>query len=102
MHPKDGTEAEQLVATVLSSLDDCDATGELARRAYRSRSNFYRLFRALIDETPGAMRRRLLLERAAWPLPAHRSHLHSSACAERIPLCGAGFARKRSIDYGPF
>ena len=68
MHPKDGTEAEQLVATVLSCLDDCDATGELARRAYRSRSNFYRLFRALIDETPGAMRRRLLLERAAWQL----------------------------------
>jgi AraC-like DNA-binding protein len=68
MHAKNGTEAEQLVATVLSSLDDCDATDELARRAYRSRSNFYRLFRALIDETPGAMRRRLLLERAAWQL----------------------------------
>jgi AraC family transcriptional regulator len=68
MHAKNGTEAEQLVATVLSSLDDCDATGELARRAYRSRSNSYRVVRALIDETPGAMRRRLLLERAAWQL----------------------------------
>jgi AraC family transcriptional regulator len=68
MHAKNGTEAEQLVATVLSSLDDCDATRELARRAYRSRSDFYRLFRALIDEAPGAMRRRLLLERAAWQL----------------------------------
>jgi AraC-like DNA-binding protein/uncharacterized damage-inducible protein DinB len=68
MHAKNGTEAEQLVAVVLSSLDDCDATFELARRAYRSRSKFYRLFRALIDETPGAMRRRLLLERAAWQL----------------------------------
>ena len=68
MDGKKGTEAEQLIAAVVSSLDDCDATGELARRAYRSRSNFYRLFRALIDETPGAMRRRLLLERAAWQL----------------------------------
>ena len=44
MHTNHGTEAEQLVAAVRSSLDDCDATGELARRAYRSRSNFYRLF----------------------------------------------------------
>jgi AraC-like DNA-binding protein/uncharacterized damage-inducible protein DinB len=68
MDVMNGTETEQLAATVLSGLDDCEATGELARRAYRSRSSYYRLFRALIDETPGAMRRRLLLERAAWQL----------------------------------
>jgi AraC-like DNA-binding protein/uncharacterized damage-inducible protein DinB len=43
-------------------------TGELPRLAYRSRTQFYRVFRALIDETPGEMRRRLLLERAAWRL----------------------------------
>lgn len=61
-------EAEQLTAAVLASLDGSDTTGELARRAYRSRSQFYRLFRALIEESPGAMRRRLLLERAAWQL----------------------------------
>jgi AraC-like DNA-binding protein/uncharacterized damage-inducible protein DinB len=61
-------EAEQLTAVVVASLDDCDATGDLARRAYRSRSHFYRLFRALIEESPGTMRRRLLLERAAWQL----------------------------------
>jgi AraC family transcriptional regulator len=44
-----------------------DAKG-LAREAYRSRTQFYRLFRAMITETPVAMRRRLLLERAAWQL----------------------------------
>ena len=40
----------------------------LARHAYRSRTQFYRVFRAMIEETPVAMRRRLLLERAAWQL----------------------------------
>jgi AraC family transcriptional regulator len=39
-----------------------------SRQAYRSRTQFYRLFRALIEETPFALRRRLLLERAAWQL----------------------------------
>ncbi len=54
---------------VLESLDQeqQDASG-LARHAYRSRTQFYRLFRAMIDEAPVAMRRRLLLERAAWQL----------------------------------
>jgi AraC family transcriptional regulator len=61
-------EARRLREVVLESLDDDqDATG-LARHAYRSRTQFYRLFRAIIDETPVAMRRRLLLERAAWQL----------------------------------
>lgn len=78
MHSKNGTEAEQLTAAVVSSLDDDAATGDLARRTYRSRSQFYRLFRALIDETPGTMRRRLLLERAAWQLR------HTSASVTEI------------------
>jgi AraC family transcriptional regulator len=64
--PKD--EVERLSAVVLGSLDEESPIGDLARKAYRSRSHFYRLFRALIDESPGTMRRRLLLERAAWQL----------------------------------
>src|SRR5205807_5864198 len=57
-------EAQRLCGVVLESLDqEQDAKG-LARRAYRSRTQFYRLFRAMIEETPVAMRRRLLLERA--------------------------------------
>lgn len=61
-------EAQRLSGVVLGSLDqEQDARG-LARDAYRSRTQFYRLFRAMIDETPVAMRRRLLLERAAWQL----------------------------------
>jgi AraC-like DNA-binding protein len=61
-------EGQRLSEVVLDSLDqEQDASG-LARHAYRSRTQFYRLFRAMIEETPVAMRRRLLLERAAWQL----------------------------------
>ena len=61
-------EAQRLRGVVLESLDqEQDAKG-LARQAYRSRTQFYRVFRAFIVETPVAMRRRLLLERAAWQL----------------------------------
>jgi AraC-like DNA-binding protein/uncharacterized damage-inducible protein DinB len=68
MRTKGKSEAERLSGVVLDSLDQEGATGDLARQAYRSRSHFYRLFRALVEESPGAMRRRLLLERAAWEL----------------------------------
>jgi AraC family transcriptional regulator len=53
---------------VLGSLDQEQDAKDLARHAYRSRTQFYRVFRAMIEETPVAMRRRLLLERAAWQL----------------------------------
>lgn len=68
MEAKDRAEAEHLTAVVRESLDEDRAPGDLARQAYRSRSQFYRLFQALVEESPGAMRRRLLLERAAWQL----------------------------------
>jgi AraC-like DNA-binding protein len=53
---------------VLESLDQDEDARSLAREAYQSRTQFYRVFRALIEETPIAMRRRLLLEGAAWQL----------------------------------
>lgn len=52
----------------MDSLDRERDAGGLARHAYLSRTQFYRIFRAVIEETPVAMRRRLLLERAAWQL----------------------------------
>jgi AraC family transcriptional regulator len=65
-------EVQRLCGVVLESLDqEQDASG-LARHAYQSRTQFYRLFRAMIEETPVAMRRRLLLERAAWQLSRTR------------------------------
>src|SRR5215471_18700369 len=61
-------EAGRLREIVLGSLDQEQDANGLARHAYRSRTQFYRVFRAMIEETPVAMRRRLLLERAAWQL----------------------------------
>jgi AraC family transcriptional regulator len=61
-------DAERLQRVLLESLDVAAETPDLARSAFQSRTQFHRLFRALLAETPGAMRRRLLLERAAWRL----------------------------------
>lgn len=65
-------EAQRLREVVFDSLDQERDAGGLARQAYRSRTQFYRVFRAIIEETPVAMRRRLLLERAAWQLSRTR------------------------------
>jgi AraC-like DNA-binding protein/uncharacterized damage-inducible protein DinB len=61
-------EGQRLCDVVLESLDQERDSKDLARQAYRSRTQFYRVFQAMIEETPVAMRRRLLLERAAWQL----------------------------------
>ena len=69
MNKPDGRDtADRLAAIVASSLDTPAKTQDLARKAYQSRTQFHRLFRTVVEETPGAMRRRLLLERAAYQL----------------------------------
>jgi len=60
--------ADRLSAIVANSLDSQARTQDLARQAYQSRTQFHRLFRTVVEETPAAMRRRLLLERAAYQL----------------------------------
>jgi AraC-like DNA-binding protein/uncharacterized damage-inducible protein DinB len=60
--------ATRLADIVANSLDLQPKTQDLARQAYQSRTQFHRLFRSMIAETPAAMRRRLLLERAAYQL----------------------------------
>jgi AraC family transcriptional regulator len=47
---------------------DALSADEHAARAFMSRSHFDRVIRAVAGETPGAFRRRLLLERAAYRL----------------------------------
>jgi len=69
MNKADGPNtADRLSAIVANSLDTPATTQDLARQAYQSRTQFHRLFRAVVEETPVAMRRRLLLERAAYQL----------------------------------
>jgi len=73
MNKADGQDtADRLSAIVANSLDTPTKTQDLARQAYQSRTQFHRLFRTVIEETPGAMRRRLLLERAAYQLARAR------------------------------
>ncbi len=60
--------ADRLSAIVANSLDTPTKTQDLARQAYQSRTQFHRLFRSVVAETPAAMRRRLLLERAGYQL----------------------------------
>lgn len=61
-------DANNITQVVTQDLDDPKNANTLARRSRHSRSHFFRLFRALHTEPPTAMRRRLLLERAAWSL----------------------------------
>ncbi len=69
MHKPDGQDAAgRLSAIVANSLDTPGKTQDLARQAFQSRTQFHRLFRTVVEETPAAMRRRLLLERAAYQL----------------------------------
>ena len=69
MNKVDGHDtSNRLSAIVVNSLDTQGKTQDLARQAYQSRTQFHRLFRTVVEETPGAMRRRLLLERAAYQL----------------------------------
>ena len=57
------------VDTLAESLDDHEAGGEeLAARAYLSRFHFDRVVTAAAGETPARLRRRVLLERAAFRL----------------------------------
>ena len=62
------------VDTLSESLDDHDATGEhLAARAHLSRFHFDRVVTAVSGETPARLRRRILLERAAFRLVTSRA-----------------------------
>src|SRR5947208_2368981 len=74
MNKADGQDtADRLSEIVANSLDTQAKPQDLARQAYQSRTQFHRLFRSVVEETPAAMRRRLLLERAAYQLASTHS-----------------------------
>ena len=58
----------ELLDTIIEALDEPLDGSSLAARAYLSRFHFDRLVAAGLGEPPAALRRRLLLERAAWQL----------------------------------
>src|ERR1700745_2138200 len=62
MNRADGQDtADRLSTIVANSLDTQTKTQDLARQAYQSRTQFHRLFRTMVEETPA-------LERAAYQL----------------------------------
>lgn len=90
----------ELIDLVLSSLDEPDADGRaLAARAHFSRDHLDRLLAAATGESPVAMRRRLLLERAAWQL-----RVGGAAPSDAAPAAGYGslaaFSRAFARAYG--
>lgn len=89
-----------LIDLVLDSLDEPGANGpRLAERASFSRDHLDRLLAAATGETPVGLRRRLLLERAAWQL---RSGTATAAQASTAAGYGSpeAFSRAFSRAYG--
>jgi AraC family transcriptional regulator len=87
-----------LIDLVLASLDDDVSGAELAAQAHFSRDHLDRLLAAATGESPVALRRRLLLERAAWQLRggASPSELFEPAGYGSL----AAFSRAFSRAYG--
>jgi AraC-like DNA-binding protein len=89
----------ELIDVVLGSLDEPVNGTSLAARVHFSRDHLDRLLAAATGESPVAMRRRLLLERAAWQL---RTGAASPAGAAESAGYGstAAFSRAFARAYG--
>ena len=89
----------ELIDLVLGSLDEPGANGRaLARRANFSRDHLDRLLAAATGETPAALKRRLLLERAAWQLRRGATPSEAAAAAGYGSL--AAFSRAFKGAHG--
>ncbi|MDW5595535.1 AraC family transcriptional regulator [Conexibacter stalactiti] len=90
----------ELIDLVLASLDEPGADGRvLAERAHFSRDHLDRLLAAATGESPIALRRRLLLERAAWQLRVTGAAPSAVAGAAGYGSLAA-FSRAFSRAYG--
>jgi AraC-like DNA-binding protein len=90
----------ELLDLVAGSLDAPEATGAaLADRAHFSRDHLDRLLAAATGETPVALRRRLLLERAAWQLRTGAAAPSAVAAAAGYGSLAA-FSRAFARAYG--
>jgi AraC family transcriptional regulator len=90
----------ELIDLVLGSLDEREADGRaLARRAHFSRDHLDRLLAAATGETPAALKRRLLLERAAWQLRTGAATPSEAATTAGYGSLAA-FSRAFSRAYG--
>ena len=90
----------ELIDLVLASLDEPGTDGRaLAARAHFSRDHLDRLLAAATGESPVALRRRLLLERAAWQLRTGAA-TPAEAAAPAGYGSGAAFSRAFARAFG--
>jgi AraC family transcriptional regulator len=96
----------ELIDLVLGSLDEPGADGRaLAERAHFSRDHLDRLVAAATGESPVALRRRLLLERAAWQLRTGAATSGDAAAAAGYGSLAAfsrAFARAHGVPPSEF
>jgi AraC family transcriptional regulator len=94
-----GDRLRELIDVVLDSLDEPANGTSLAQRTHFSRDHLDRLLAAATGESPVALRRRLLLERAAWQL---RTGAASPTGAAEAAGYGslAAFSRAFTRAYG--
>jgi AraC family transcriptional regulator len=85
---------------LLDAVVDADNTdvGEMARRSYASEFHFSREVRRLTGESPAALRRRIMFERAAWRL--HHGETVSSVAEAEGWSSVEVFSRAFSRTYG--
>jgi AraC-like DNA-binding protein len=89
----------ELIDVVLASLDEPANGAALAARVHFSRDHLDRLLGAATGETPVALRRRLLLERAAWQLRTGAATPSEAATAAGYGSLAA-FSRAFARAYG--
>jgi AraC family transcriptional regulator len=96
----------ELIDLVLASLDEPVADGRaLAGRAHISRDHLDRLLAAATGERPVALRRRLLIERAAWQLrtgAATPSEAAAAAGYGSLAAFSRAFARAHGVAPSAF
>ena len=96
----------ELIDLVVASLDDPAADGRaLAGRAHFSRDHLDRLLAGATGESPVALRRRLLLERAAWQLRTGAIPASEAALAAGYGSAAAfsrAFARAHGVPPAAF
>src|SRR5947209_2869121 len=93
------TQIEMLIQVISLTLDDAVDGLALASRACMSRFHFQRVFRKAVGETPAALRRRLLLERAAYILETTRQDVTEIAFDAGYESL-EGFSRAFRRAYG--
>ena len=94
MNKADGQDtADRLSAIVANSLDTQAKTQDLARQAYQSRTQFHRLFRTVVEETPGSHATTAIVGKSSISTGAHRNVGHGRRPGRQLRFVGGVHSR---------